>query len=253
MMERQRARRSDAGKPRLTPRDAMALEWLAQMYGAPQDVVASLLGATIDRSYKVVERWVRARQVDTATVDAGYRWIWTPPTAASAWLGWQPPNWRPRLGTAMHVRATAEIRLAFCGSSLEGWVSERLLRHEASQDVGRRMSGQRVAHIPDGLLLLPTGQPCRIEAELSPKEIGRVESILRELGPDPVLYVVTPESRRTVVRAIHRHEQWARSAGGNAGHIKVMDLEEVRACRSQEDAWSRLSAAPAGGQITEGR
>lgn len=251
--ERQRAERRDAGVPRMTARDSLALEWLAQMYGAPQDLVAQMLGCSMSRAYATVARWRQLRQVDVAAVDAGHRWVYPTQKAANGLLGWDAAWWRPRLSTAAHTRAVAQARLAFCGAgdalTLDGWVGERRLRH----DVGWRHRGQELPHVPDGLLTLPNGQAARVEVELTPKALGRTAEVMKALGDGPVVYLVTPASQQTVVRALGEYETWARSAGGDASHIRVLSLEEVTACRTPDAAWSLLLGDPSGGRSTGAR
>ena len=244
--ERQRARRSDAGTPRLTSRDSVALEWLSQMYGAPQDVVARLLGTTVDRSYEVTKRWDKLGQIQVSRVDAGHRWVYPTQRAANSWLGWPAAWWRPRLSTAAHTRAVAEVRLAFCGSALEGWTSERTLRH----DIGWRNRGEELPHVSDGLLSLPNGQPARVEVELTPKDVQRTFAILKGFGPGPVLYVVSGAAERTVRRAVKELREWA--PNGDVSNFKVMRFEEVRQW-SQEEAWAALHDARSGGLRGEDR
>lgn len=182
-MSSERAQRSDIG-PRLTPRDAAALTWLAEQYGAPLDLVAQLLGTTRTRTYEVVRRWKRAGWVKTGTPVPGPTWVAPTQATARAYLDRERlGDWSPSPGIAAHTRAVAAVRLWLgFGPGVEGWTSERLLRAGS----GFRAAGQSVGHLVDGQYVLRSsdGVPDRevlVEVELTPKGQRRTAEVVHEV------------------------------------------------------------------------
>lgn len=182
---------------RLTERDTAALEWLAQQYGAPLDVVGKLLAAlsgsdSLDRSapYRVADRWRRLGRVSLeagANADAA---AWVVPTHrwATAYLGFRVGDWVPRPSTTEHTRALAEIRLALCGGDAGRWVSERQLRRLC------RDSG--AGHRHDAWFTDLRGRRWAIEAEISPKYgAGRLADMVDE--------VLTSADRHSLAGALY--------------------------------------------------
>jgi hypothetical protein len=230
---RKRAERSDKGEVRMRPRDAEALTWLAQMYGAPLDVLAKVLGTSERAAREVVRRWRNAGWAEQARVDAGPAWVWPTPTTARQMLGWQVGTWRPGPTMAAHTRAVAEVRLALAGTDLEAWVSERQIAHYAH---GYKQAGEKLGHLPDGVWL--RGGPDEsdnvlIEAELTAKHPKRTEEILQEAltvaserGAREVWYVAGSGHVRNVVERAagalrgRTNEQWVRK-------LRVLDLGAV--------------------------
>lgn len=168
----------------LQPRDYAALEWLAQMQGAPLDVIADLLGVSQSRAYGITNRWASADAAQAGRVAmggpgwSGPRWVW--PTRETAWsmLGVDPGPWMPRPSTAAHVRAVGELRLRLTGASTDTdvWMPERLLRRRHQ---GQRVRGVKVPHVHDGWFTDPTGARWAVEVELSRKtDAGRLVAMV---------------------------------------------------------------------------
>lgn len=229
---RQRRRRADAGTVRQTPRDAAALEWLSQMYGCPLDLLAVGLGVQLPGAREVTNRWRRAGWAEVAKVDLGPLWVWPTQATARAYLGWDAGYWRPRPTTTAHTRAVAEVRLWLQqGLTPEGWISDRMLRHEASG--GRpRERGQKLPHVPDGVWTAPDGRRWAIEVELTPKSEARTYEALMQASNRAhqewrggVLYVVT-EAARPVVEA-------ARARLAHPESVEVRPIEQVRAALTE--------------------
>lgn len=206
-----------APRVRMTPRDAAALEWLSQMYGAPLDVVAKLLGSTEKRAYALVGRWKAAGWVDTGKPAAGPMWVWPKRQTAASYLDWDPGYWVPRPSAADHLRASGVVRLALGGD----WKPERQLRHEAS----KRERGKTEPYLPDGLWRGPEARDWQaIEVELTSKGTTRTREVIEKAsasvgGRDAmaagVIYVCgTRAIAATVNDAI---AVWASRFGGDKG------------------------------------
>ncbi|MFI6603792.1 hypothetical protein ACIBHX_46815 [Nonomuraea sp. NPDC050536] len=201
-----RRRRSDAGNVRQTPRDAVALEWLAHMYGAPLDVLGRLFGVGDKAAWAVANRWRRAGWANLAKMDAGPLWVW--PTHATARQLLDLPSlgyWAPSASRTAHVRAVADVRAHLQGGlTLSGWRSERQLNGHGR----RRQAGDKLPHLPDGLWWHQTlGRWVVIEVELTPKSRPRTEQILTQIMGDmhqrwqaeALLYLASP----TAVPVLH--------------------------------------------------
>lgn len=230
----ERRRRVDAGTVRQTPRDAGALEWLAQMYGAPLDLIARGLGVSDSRAWSIADRWRRAGWAEIGKITVGPLWVWPTQSTARTYLGWDVPAWAPRQTTAAHTRAVCEARIwAQGGLQPEDWSSDRMLRHEAAKGQ-LRQRGQEMPHVPDGLLTKADGSRWLVEVELTPKTPQRTYRILSELmGGDfgttdlhaeGVIYVVAAAARQVVEDAKRRLEESHRKDLG----IRIHTLEEIR-------------------------
>jgi hypothetical protein len=230
---RGRAKRIDAGQVRQQPRDVQTLTWLAQMYGAPLDVLAKVLGTSELAAREVVRRWRHAGWAEQARVDAGPAWVWPSPTLARQMLGWQVGTWRPSPTMAAHVRAVAEVRLALAGTDLQTWVGEREIAHLAH---GYKQAGEKLGHLPDGLWMrggTDESDNVLIEVELTAKHPKRTEEILQESltaaserGAHEVWYLAGSGHVRNVVERAagalrqRTNEQWLR-------RLRVLDLGAV--------------------------
>jgi hypothetical protein len=178
------ARRSDAGAVRLTSRDVAGLVLTGEMYGAPYDLLARCLDVREDRLRAIVARWRKARYADTGRLGPGPAWCWlTRPGLAVTGLGFAPGV--PSLARLAHLRAVLAVRLSLeAGEAWRAgahWRSERRLRAAMS---GRVPSG----HVPDAEVSWPDvpgcpypGEVWAIEAELTPKPLGRTTAIMRGL------------------------------------------------------------------------
>jgi hypothetical protein len=235
MAAKERKTRADAGQIKQTARDARALEWLAQMYAAPLDVLARLLDASPGRAWAVVDRWRQAEWAETGKVDPGPMWVWPTRSTTTAYLGWDPGLYRPRPTTAAHTRAVGETRLWMeAHGRITGWVPERQLRHET----GWRRRGEEVGHVPDGIAVLENGTRVAVEVELTAKSgPRRMLDVLRDVlqgasdaGADQVVYVAAPEAARLVRDVLNRSQEQYRS-GDRLAHpekFRVIDIEETR-------------------------
>lgn len=158
---------------RQTQRDSLALQWLAEQYAAPLDLLQRLLGHdSLGSTRNVVTRWRSARWVELGAVDGGPSWVWPTTSMASALLGWQVKPYRPTPRLAEHTRQVARVRLHLCGSDLAGWTPERVLLN----GVGYRPNEPR-AHVADAVWQSPDG-PVLVEVELSRKPSAMLDDVL---------------------------------------------------------------------------
>lgn len=228
-----RKRRSDVGEVRQTVRDVRMLTWLAEMYGAPMDLIASLAGVSTPRAYGLVSRWKKAGWVQTGQVDAGPTWVWPTQATARAMLGRDNlGSWRPALARVAHLRATAAVRIAYAGLDLDAWTSER----ELTQGTGYRKPGVMAGHTLDGLSVQPGGNVA-IEVELHAKApsvyfdqqygsglLNKVANAARDVEAHHVTYWGPPEVLSVVQTGI---QGWMGKNSRSAGAV-TWDLRDIR-------------------------
>jgi hypothetical protein len=227
----------------LAERDVTGLLFAAEMYGVQLDQLAAVLQVSESRARAVAAGWRRRRHAESARIGPGAPWIWlTRAGLACCGLPYLPAQ--PALSRLAHIRAVVAVRLAMESASgyragRAYWRSERRLRARLGGRVGLR------DHIPDGEVHWPDDAPVAwagecwaIEAELTPKTVGRTTAIMRELlsrtgdygcpaadvlvpGRAPrhtrVLYLCSPAARPTVTRA-------RESLGGAAARIEIRSL-----------------------------
>jgi hypothetical protein len=225
------ARRATAGRDspsgNLAGSDVAGLLFAAEMYGVQLDQLAAVLDVSEQRARAIAARWRSRGHAESARLGPGPPWVWlTRAGLASCGLPYaQAP---PALSRLAHIRAVIAVRLAL--ESAPGyrsagayWRSERRLRGRQGGRVGLR------EHLPDGEVHWPDGAPVpcagecwAVEAELTPKTVGRTVAIMRELlsrtgdygcpaadvqvpGRPPrharVLYLCSAAARPTVTRA----------------------------------------------------
>lgn len=152
---------------RLSPRDMVALTILAEMYGAPLDVVAQLLGVSMNRAYRIAARWKSAHMIsDKRTRPVpGPTWVFPSKSAAEALLGRSVSHWVPTPKMAAHTKAVLQLRLAVVGTDLDRWISERQLRSE----LPIAKAGESRPHVHDGRYYTGSGDLWAVEVELKAK------------------------------------------------------------------------------------
>ena len=214
----------------------------AEMYGVQLDHLAAVLGVSEARARAIAARWRARGHAETARLGPGAPWTWLTRAGLTA-CGLPYAAAPPALGRLAHIRAVVAVRLALESTSSYAagggyWRSERRLRARLGGRIGLR------EHMPDGEVHWPDDAPVpwagecwAIEAELTPKTVGRTTAIMRELltrtadyggpaaqaraaGPPRharVIYLCTPAARPTVTRA--------RTALGEAGtRIEIRHL-----------------------------
>jgi hypothetical protein len=148
-----------------------AVQWLAEQYGAPMNVVAELLGSSETNAYRVVSRWRAAGLVVRKALRPvpGPQWVIPSAETATSLLGFYVQTWIPRPKDARHLELTARTRLALAGREIgeDAWVSERVLRRSDAQRPAT-FGGQR-PHLHDGHWTDDFGRLHAIEVELTRK------------------------------------------------------------------------------------
>jgi hypothetical protein len=238
-----RRRRWDAG-PWLTPRDADALVWLAEQFGAREDVAGVLLSMLTGRVQETgeeagpgagrrvlvplsgwrirdtIDRWVRAGWVERVKV---FRRTWLVPTEAGLAIAAERAEmpkpfavWRPSLSRAAHTHAVNVVRLAYelGGAEAGPWLSERALNRKFTHASSRA---------PDGIAVMPPspespkGRRVLFEVELTIKAQSRYDAILAtaaEPGTDKALWLTWPDKTEQLERRLEK------AAGAARGKVK---------------------------------
>jgi hypothetical protein len=170
--------------------DAVALPFLADMYGLQLDQLTELLGVTSRQSRALVARWASRKLAESGTLSPGPPWVWLTRAGLRA-VGARYPAAAPALPRLAHLRAVTAVRLALASVATyrDGsahWRSERHLRARIGGRVGTR------DHLPDAEVHWPdapapgpapawAGECWAIEAELTPKTVARTAAIMREV------------------------------------------------------------------------
>ncbi|MGY1948919.1 hypothetical protein [Nocardia asiatica] len=151
----------------LSPRDMLVLTILAEMYGAPLELVAYMLGVSRSRASRIVARWQKARMISDNRVRPvpGSVWVYPSRSACEALLNRSVRYWVPTPKMAAHTLAVFQLRLALTGLDLDRWISERSMR----ADVGLVKAGQPRPHIHDGRYITTAGELWAVEVELTAK------------------------------------------------------------------------------------
>ncbi|MBF6341754.1 hypothetical protein IU450_38635 [Nocardia abscessus] len=153
---------------RLSPRDMNAVTILAEMYGAPMDQVARLLGGvSIKSAYRAASKWRKAHLVSDQRIRPvpGPTWVFPTRRSVEELLPYGVRYWRPSPKMADHVRTVLDLRLALVGTDLNRWISEREMRAE----VGVVKAGEPRPHIHDGRFYDDQGRLWAVEVELTAK------------------------------------------------------------------------------------
>ncbi|MEV6297762.1 hypothetical protein AB0M41_47270, partial [Streptomyces sp. NPDC051896] len=105
----------------LSPRDMLVLTILAEMYGAPLELVAYMLGVSRSRAYRIVARWQKARMISDNRVRPvpGSIWVYPTRSACEALLDRSVRYWVPTPKMAAHTLAVFQLRLALTGLDLD--------------------------------------------------------------------------------------------------------------------------------------
>ncbi|WP_194828591.1 hypothetical protein [Nocardia sp. XZ_19_231] len=219
---------------RLSPRDMSGLTILAEMYGAPMDLVAEMLGVSVNRAYRITAKWTAAGMVSDRRLRPvpGPSWIFPTKSSAEALLGRQVRYWVPTPKMAAHTKAVLQLRLALTGTDLDRWTAERLLRGE----VGPTKQGESRQHIHDGRYVTPAGDLWAVEVELTAKSIVAARSavfqahrVAKSAECVGLAYYCRGEAVKTVIRT---------AAAGldttDGPQMRLIDLDEFLAKQKAE-------------------
>ncbi|BDT97303.1 hypothetical protein [Nocardia sputorum] len=227
---------------RLSPRDLAGLTVLAEMYGAPLDVVAEMLGVSINRAYRITAKWEAAQMISAKRMRPvpGPSWIFPTKSSAEALLGRSVRYWVPTPKMAAHTKAVLQLRLALVGLDLDRWISERSMR----ADVGLVKAGQPRPHIHDGRYITAAGELWAVEVELTAKSSAAARSSLlqalkvaEKAQCTGLTYYCRGEAVKNVIRAA--------AAGldlSDGPKLRLVDLDELLAKKKAES--SSLASRP---------
>ncbi|MFD4461324.1 hypothetical protein [Nocardia sp. NPDC058480] len=162
----------------LTSREMVLLTVLSDMYGAPLDLVAQMLGVSESRAYRIVKKLRKAKVVSELGMRPvpGPSWITPTRSTADALLGRSTKYWMPSPKMANHTRTVLEVRLALVGMDLERWISERQLRSEVAPAV----LGETRPHIHDGRYINASGELIAVEVELTDKNLKAAKTAVAQ-------------------------------------------------------------------------
>ncbi|MEV0436932.1 hypothetical protein [Nocardia sp. NPDC050413] len=162
----------------LTPREMLLLTVLAEMYGAPLDLVALMLGVTESRAYRIVRKLRSLKVVSELGMRPvpGPSWITPTKATADALLGRPTKYWMPSPKMAAHTRTVLEVRLALVGLDLDRWISERQLRGE----IPIAKPGETRPHIHDGRYINNHGELIAVEVELTAKNLKAAKTAVAQ-------------------------------------------------------------------------
>ncbi|MDO3648662.1 hypothetical protein [Nocardia mangyaensis] len=162
----------------LTSREMVLLTVLSDMYGAPLDLVAQMLGVSESRAYRIVRKLRKAKVVSELGMRPvpGPSWITPTRSTADALLGRSTKYWMPSPKMANHTRTVLEVRLALVGMDLERWISERQLRSE----VAPAALGETRPHIHDGRYINAAGELIAVEVELTDKNLKAAKTAVSQ-------------------------------------------------------------------------
>ena len=201
-----RARRSDAGRVRITPRDAAGLAFAAQMYACPYDLLARRLKVTTGTLHGILFRWRRAGLAETAVITPGPAWCWITQHGLDR-LGYPWTASEPALSLLAHIRAAVAVRL-WLESGEEYRERRAKWRPEREIRAGLSAAG-RMGHVPDAEIIWPgngttRGERWAVEVELTPKGHDRVTRIISGLLKSPyacTVYLCSKAALPVVTRA----------------------------------------------------
>ncbi|WP_067486821.1 hypothetical protein [Nocardia ignorata] len=207
---------------------------LAEMYGAPMDVVGEMLGVSSSRTYRIVAKWAAAGMISDRRPRPvmGPSWIFPTKSTAEALLGRPVRYWVPTPMMAAHTKAVFQLRLALTGTDLDRWVAERRLRGE----VGATKAGESRPHIHDGRYFTAAGDLWAIEVELTAKSIAAAKSsvfqawrVAQSAECAGVAYYCRGEAVKAVIRSA------ARGLDATKGpKLVLVDLDEFLASQKVE-------------------
>lgn len=206
---------------------------LAEMYGAPLDRVAVMLGVSIKNVYRHTAKWRAAHMISGLKIRPvpGPTWAFPTRAAVEALLPFYARFWTPSPKMAAHVTTVLDVRLALVGMELDRWISERQLRAEQE----RPKAGTARGHVHDGRYYKTDGSLWAVEVELTAKNAAAARAAVvrakhAAVGCEGLIYYCRTGEIRTVITEAARFA--ADAVDGPP--IRVADLAEVLAPKPAE-------------------
>jgi hypothetical protein len=236
-----RKTRTDKDQPQWTDRDFYLWNYIGTMWAVRFDQARRLLARkskqeiengllSISRSSQIISRYTTEEVgyvVRMPGINGQPGWIYLTRRGLKA-AGLPFRAGAPSPGKLEHLYWINEVRMELEDEHPDmEWISERALW--AEQEV--RKKGQKLKHIPDGILVLPgandTKEYIDIEVQISRPTSREVEEIMgdfwRSGSENPLRYYVNRQSRG-VVWSVYRRMQKEKRA--MRPKIEIIDLEE---------------------------
>jgi hypothetical protein len=236
-----RKTRKDAGEPQWTRRDRFLWEYIGQMramrfdqvqrlaaQASPEEMEGGML--SVSRTSEIISRYTEEDvryAVFTSIFRHGPGWIYlTRRGLRQAGLTFRAEA--PSERSLEHLYWINEVRMKLEEEHHNMcWISERSIQAEQEQ----RKAGQKLKHIPDGILILPgTDGAMRtidIEVQVSRTSASKVQEVMSDqfwtgAANNPLRYYVNRKSRG-VVQATYR--KMVKELRAMRPSIEIIDLE----------------------------
>ncbi|WP_410870883.1 hypothetical protein [Nocardia sp. A7] len=215
----------------LGARDMTSLTILAEMYGAPLDLVASMHGLSMRSAYRMAQRWRDTDMISGLNVRPvpGPAWVFPTRTAAESLLGVEVQHWSPTPGRAAHVAALFALRTALTGLDVDRWISERVLYSE----LGPTKPGQKRPHVHHGRYTNASGELWAVQVDQFRRAPAVTKSAMyraflsaKAVGCDGLIFYCRGDA---VKRAVREAAAGLDLTGGP--RMRLADLDEVLARR----------------------
>lgn len=239
-----RKTRKDKDQPQWTKRDGYFLEYVGEMRAIHFNQARRLLARnseykvengklSVSRTSGIIDRYTR-KNVRFAVLKPAFRSMprviyLTRRGLTQVGLGYRAEA--PAMRLLSHLFWIVEVRMKLEEEHPKmEWISERSIQ----ADQGRRRKGERLNHIPDGILVLPTEDGAEeyidIEVQISKPSPEAVENVIDPYlsgSNSPLWYYVT-KATRGVVKATYQKMLEKQKGGGRSlrPSVKIIDLME---------------------------
>ncbi len=231
-----RAERSDKGTIRVTERDLLIFNWLADMKAVYETDLRILIGRMTDSMpgesaiRALVNRWHRSGLAKAQKIIANKpRIVMLLPNGAG--LVSEPNYKETSIWTAYHQAEVSHVRLWLEGGGVPGmpkivnWQSERAFRQAVWEQF---KDGTRGVHVPDAVLTLASGAIAGLEVERTEKGSKRLKDIVERMTVkyDLTIYAAQSEALRRQVEAAYKQVK-AEGKAIRTLEIRVWDYPSV--------------------------
>jgi hypothetical protein len=235
-----RKTRKDAGEPQWTPRDRYCWEYIGHMRAMRFDQVRRLAARkseyeieggplSVSRTSEIIDRWkLKKIAVYRHVYHRQGGWVYLTRRGLRE-TGLEFRSEAPSDRSLEHLYWINEVRMHLedeYGEKMR-WISERSIQAEQE----KRKAGQKLSHIPDGILILPgkdgKTQAIDIEVQVSKPAPGEAQEVMSdqfwtEAPNNPLRYYVNHKSRG-VVQATY--QKMVKEQRAMRPSIEIIDLE----------------------------